>query len=343
MAKAVPYVCTSKFGEALLGGLKKVFTAVNAPVELTMVTAQKCPADATHVFAGPLTALATAQLCEKYGLSSKVTSAKASAWYPSTLYPTFPSVTVRNLYDQINPSFLQRPPPSPTASIVPKEPNELSLYEIQKESSRTIDNFFGNEARESLQDTLKVAISLAIAQKIGEKGTVTVVHKPQGEISTSTFDEMAKALSKSELDARADELRSNNVSLEMSAVGSAWPKMVMFPESLGYVVCPPTKTGLQMEQLLSGLGGGSGMVAQRLAGAKATSTVFTCANETTDENPAGALVAASELLSSLGFKDEAAKLLKGVEKAMTKAAPKGIPGGSASLDDFVDAVCQNCS
>lgn len=343
MAKAVPYICSSQLGEALLAGVQKVFQAASIGVEFSKISPAACASVSGHVLAGPLSGAATAEVADRLSLSSKLTSSEAAPWYPESIYPKLPAVTVRNLYSEINPSFTERAAPSPTAGIVPHDPNELSLLELRKEATRSINSFFSGEARDSIQDTMKVALSRAISNKLGDRSVVTVVHKPQGDLSTSTFDELIKGVAKSETDARADELRNSNISVEVTPVGSAWPKLVVFPESVGYVVCPSTKHGEQLESLLIGLTGGSGMVAQQIAGAKSQAVVHTCANTDDDENPTGILLASAELLTGLGMKEEAAKIVKALEKTYVsdKVLPASVPSGSAGLGDFVDAVIKN--
>lgn len=260
------------------------------------------------------------------------------------MYPELPVITLRNLYGEINPTFTEREASPVSAGVVPHEANEISLAELKKEAARSINTFYSNEARDSLHDTLKIACNMAMSSKIGDRTVVTVVHKPQGELATSTYDEMLKALTKAETDSRADEFRNSQLSVEMSTTGSAWPKMVVYPESIGYVVCPPAQHGEQMESLLVGLSGGSGMVAQQLSGSKSSSTIYTCANEENDENPTGVLLAACEMLKSMGMKEDAAKIVAALEKTYkSQVLPRSVPGGAANLDQFVDAVCANCA
>lgn len=104
---------------------------------------------------------------------------------------------------------------------------------MQKESDRAISSFFQNEARDSLHDTLRSAFSWALANKKADRQVVSIVHKPLGPstyfsflffLTRSVFDEFIIQLAKSESDARGEELRSNNVALELQPVGIAWPK-----------------------------------------------------------------------------------------------------------------------
>jgi hypothetical protein len=317
MSKTIPYICSSQLGQSLLAGVKKVFAAAQVPVEFTTVSTKNLSADATVFLSGPLSAPAAAEVADKLSLSTRITSSNAAQWYPSSIYPKLPVVTLRNLYSDINPSFAEREAPSLSAGIVPHEPNEISLAELQREAARSIYTFFTNEARDSIHDTLKLACNMAISTKLGERTVVTVVHKPQGELATSTFDEMLKTLTKAETDSRADEFRNSSLSVELIAAAAAWPKMVVHPESIGYVVCPPAKHGEQMESLLVGLSGGSGMVAQQLSSSKSASKVYTCANTESDENPTGILLAAGELLSALGLNEESEKIVKAIEKTYT--------------------------
>jgi hypothetical protein len=342
--KSVPFLCTSQLGQSLLAGVKKVFEAAKVPVELSIASPANLANTSSHVLSGPLQSSVAAEVADRLSLSTKVTSLNAAQWYPDSLYPKLPVATLRNLYSEINPSFVEREAPAVSTGIVPHEPNEISLAELKKEAARSINNFYANEARDSLHDTLKLACNLAISSKLGDRSIVTVVHKPQGDLATSTFDDMLKALTKSETDSRADEFRNSSLSVEVLPSGAAWPKMVVFPETMGYVVCPPAKHGEQMESLLVGLSGGSGMVSQQMCGSKSSSTVYMCANEENDENPTGVLMAACEMLTSMGMKEDAAKILGALEKTYTsKVLPLRVPGGKANLDEFVDAVCANCA
>eukprot|EP00668_Euglena_longa_P041912 GGOE01055235.1.p2 GENE.GGOE01055235.1~~GGOE01055235.1.p2 ORF type:complete len:166 (+),score=51.61 GGOE01055235.1:686-1183(+) len=163
-----------------------------------------------------------------------------------------------------------------------------------------------------------------------------VVTKPHGD----TFDELLAQVTKAESDGRADELRASSVALETTPVGNAWPKLVMFPEGVNVVVCGPNASGDQVTALFVGIAGGTGMVAQQLVG---DATVYTSANAEGNENPTGAILATSQLLTALGFDAEAKKIAAAVAKAYTsdRILPKELPGGQADLEAFIEAVARN--
>jgi|UniRef100_A0A7S4GIV7 hypothetical protein len=344
MASTVPFVASSALGEKLLGGLQKVLTAAKAPVSLVKTDANAVAASATHILAGPLNPVCTGELANKFALSTKVTKAAAADLYPNTIYPALGCEAVQNLYALSNPDFVSSGGASHTDAVVKTKEQDpdghaLKLLELQKEQDRSIQNFFNAEAKTSLQETLKMACDKALESKVDKK-TVTVVSKP-GDKMSSKFDELFAGVVKSETDSRADELRAASVSVEVTPVGSAWPKMVMYPESTQLLVCPPTEAGEEMATLFIGLAGGTGMVSQKLSGG---ASVYTCANYEDNENPTGALLAACDLLTDMGHEAEAKKVRAALDKTYKtdKILPKDMPGGKADLNAFIEAVAKNC-
>lgn len=309
--------------------------AAKAPVSLVKTDAKFAPADAKFLLAEPLTPAAAGELANKYGLSSKVTKGAASQWYPNSIYPALSCEVVQNLYAFSNPSFTSSTA-APSKALTVKDESAVKLAELQKEQERSIGAFFREEATKSVQSTVRLACEKAIGTKADRK-TVMVVTKPSGD----AYDDLLAQVTKAESDGRADELRASSVALEVTPVGSAWPKLVMFPESTNLVVCPPNAAGEQVATLFVGLAGGSGMVSQQLVG---DATVFTCANAEDNENPTGALLAAAELLAALGCEAESKKVAEAVGKAYTtdKIVPNGLPGGKASLENFIETVAKHC-
>eukprot|EP01001_Neometanema_parovale_P007459 NODE_3760_length_1165_cov_130.646833_g3575_i0.p1 GENE.NODE_3760_length_1165_cov_130.646833_g3575_i0~~NODE_3760_length_1165_cov_130.646833_g3575_i0.p1 ORF type:complete len:332 (-),score=118.86 NODE_3760_length_1165_cov_130.646833_g3575_i0:116-1111(-) len=330
MSQRVPFLARSPAGEKLFTAVQKVFTSAKVPVEL--VKAAHVDASATHVMAGPLPKESVMELAATLSLTTKVTSARA--WAPNSLYSGMTTTTFRSLYDQVNPTFTE----SSSAILPPAvsgDADEAAISDLKRESNRVISGFYNSEASDSLKDTLTLACNTALKGK-GDRQVVTVVSKPMGDMNSSPYDDILKVVSKTEADVRAEEFRSANVVIETVPVGSAWPKMVAFPETLGCVVCPPTEAGAQMESLFAGIAGGNGMVAQTLTSSASKGGVFTCANAEDDENPTGAIVASADLLASLGLKAEAERILKAVEKSYSA---KDLSGDK--MDATVDAICKN--
>mmetsp|Transcript_73157 Transcript_73157/g.128906 ORF Transcript_73157/g.128906 Transcript_73157/m.128906 type:complete len:341 (-) Transcript_73157:199-1221(-) len=338
-AKSVPFVASTALGEQLLASVQKVLTAAKVPVTLVKTDAKAIAGSASHILAEPLSTADVGELANKYGLTSKVTSAKASGWYPNTIYPKLAMEAVQNLYAASNPSFASASA-APTKAVATRDDSALKLLELEKEAERAITGFFSQEAKASLLSTLKLAVDSAISGGT-DKSNVCVISKPAGDGMTSPFDDLLAGVVKAETDARADELRASSVSVEVSPVGQAWPKLVMFPENTQMVVCPPTASGDQVASLVAGMGGGSGMVSQKCVGGSAT--VYTCANKSDVENPTGILIATCELLTEMGYKAEATKIMAALEKTYkAKVLPKELPGGSASGDAFISEVVKNC-
>nr|6TDU_B Chain B, ATPTB3 [Euglena gracilis]6TDU_b Chain b, ATPTB3 [Euglena gracilis]6TDV_B Chain B, ATPTB3 [Euglena gracilis]6TDV_b Chain b, ATPTB3 [Euglena gracilis]6TDW_B Chain B, ATPTB3 [Euglena gracilis] len=335
-AKTIPFVASTALGERLFAGVQKVLAAAKAPVSLVQTDAKFAPADAKYLLAEPLSAAATGELANKYGLSSKVTSGAASQFYPNSIYPSLNVEVVQNLYALSNPAFSSLSATT-TKAVTVKDESAIKLAELQKETERNISSFFRDEANKSVQATLRLACDKAIKTK-ADKKTVMVVTKPHGD----AFDDLLAQVTKSESDGRADELRNSSVSVEPTLVGNAWPKLVMFPEGVNVVVCGPNASGDQVAQLFVGIAGGTGMVAQQLVG---DAVVFTSANAEDNENPTGALLAASNLLTALGHEAEAKKIAAAVAKAYTtdRILPKELPGGKADLEAFIDAVAKHAS
>lgn len=268
-----------------------------------------------------------------------MTTAKASGWYPGTIYSKLDMEAVQNLYAASNPTFVSDSA-RPTKAVATKDDSALKLLELEKDAERAITGFFKEEAKASLLSTLKLAVDKAISGG-SDKANVCVISKPAGDGLTSPFDELLAGVVKSETDARADELRASSCSVEVSPVGQAWTKLVMFPENTRTVMCPPTPAGDQVAALVAGMGGGSGMVSQKCVGGSAT--VYTCANNSDVENPTGILIATCELLTEMGYTAEATKIMAALEKTYKgKVLPKELPGGSASGDAFINEVIKNC-
>lgn len=337
-AKSVPFIASTALGEQLLAGVQKVLTAAKAPVSLVKTDAKAVAASATHILAEPLCPASIGELANKYGLSSKVTSATASSWYPNTIYPSLKCEAVQNLYALSNPDYTAAAAPA-TKALATKDDSALKLLELEKEAERAITTFFNNEAKASLLATLKLACDKAMAGK-ADKSTITVVTKPAGDALTSPFDDLFAGVVKAETDARADELRASSVSVEVTPVGAAWPKMVMYPESTQMLVCPPTPAGDQVASLFVGMAGGTGMVSQKLVGG---ASVYTCANAEGNDNPTGALLATCDLLTEMGFTAEAKTILAALDKTYkAKVIPQELPGGKANMDAFIHEVVKNC-
>jgi len=333
-SKTIPFVASTAFGGQLFSSLQKVLAAVKAPVTLVQTEAKVAPSGAKHLLAGPLNSASSGELANKFSLNSRVTKGLASGWYPNSTYPTLNVEVVQNLYGQANPAFVSAGGTTalPKALAV-KDESGAKLVEIQKETDRAISAFFRDEATRSLQGTVRVACNRAVKTKADRK-TVVVVTKPHGDV----FDELLTQAAKSEADGRADELRSNSVALETSPVGNVWPKLVMFPEGINQVVCPANAAGDQITALFTGIAGGTGMVSQQLVG---DATVYTCANDEGTDNPTGALLATCELLTDLGHEAEAKKITAALASVYAdKIIPKELPGGKASLDEFIEAVAK---
>eukprot|EP00993_Chasmostoma_nieuportense_P002615 NODE_3396_length_975_cov_447.563679_g2549_i1.p1 GENE.NODE_3396_length_975_cov_447.563679_g2549_i1~~NODE_3396_length_975_cov_447.563679_g2549_i1.p1 ORF type:complete len:289 (+),score=88.24 NODE_3396_length_975_cov_447.563679_g2549_i1:59-925(+) len=218
--------------------------------------------------------------------------------------------------------------------------NAHPLAQHLQDKQRKIAKFFETEAHDSLLGTLRLACDMAVANK-KERSVVTAVHKPLGPL-TSQYDALLNALVKQERDRRVDEFRLAGVSLETSPIGTYWPKMLMYPEGLAFVVVPPTKYGTELEQLLMGMGGGPAMASQRLTTNTRECNIHTSGAADATENPTGFLLAVVEMLSEMNLTTEADKLRAAVEKTLAKVVPQGLPNGNADLPTFLAALEKNC-
>ena len=81
--------------------------------------------------AEPLSASDVGELANKYGLTSKVTTAKASGWYPGTIYSKLDMEAVQNLYAASNPTFVS----DSARPVCPLLPSRISRVALSCDTS----------------------------------------------------------------------------------------------------------------------------------------------------------------------------------------------------------------